>query len=69
MDELHYGGMDSAHEAYLVEKSLVTLRNISGRNISGWMSPAYSESFETPDLVKSMVVITCVTGPTMICPT
>jgi allantoinase len=22
MDELHYGGMDSAHEAYLVEKSL-----------------------------------------------
>jgi peptidoglycan/xylan/chitin deacetylase (PgdA/CDA1 family) len=52
MDELHYGGMDSAHEAYLVEKSLVTLRNISGRNISGWMSPAYSESFETPDLVK-----------------
>ncbi|MBK8056230.1 MAG: polysaccharide deacetylase family protein [Saprospiraceae bacterium] len=52
MDELHYGGMDNAHEAYLVEKSMDTLRKISGQKIQGWMSPAYSESFETPDLVK-----------------
>lgn len=52
MDTLHYGGMDHEQEAIQVHRALDSLRKISGKDIKGWMSPAYSESFHTPDIVK-----------------
>lgn len=51
MDTLHYGGMDEATEAEQVETSLRTLRQVSGQPVRGWLSPAFSESFHTPDIL------------------
>lgn len=50
-DSIHFGGMESSIEQGYVEKSLTTLREMSGQSVLGWLSPAYSESFETPDWV------------------
>lgn len=52
MDTLHYGGMDHQKEVELVTNSINILENMSGQKINGWMSPAYNESFYTPDIVK-----------------
>jgi allantoinase len=51
MDTLHYGGMDEATERAQIEESVTKLRQISGQSVVGWMSPAVSESFFTPDLL------------------
>jgi allantoinase len=51
MDTLHYGGMDSEVEKDQINQSTELLKSISGQEISGWLSPAYSESFETIDLL------------------
>ena len=53
MDSLHYGGMDRADEAALVEKSLSRLRELSGQKINGWISPARNESEHTPELLAA----------------
>lgn len=50
--KLHYGGMDDAAEAALVKESVSTLRRISGQAVTGWMSPAKSESWKTLKHVK-----------------
>jgi peptidoglycan/xylan/chitin deacetylase (PgdA/CDA1 family) len=51
MDHLHYGGMNPAEEEALIERSLHTLRERSGQNVDGWLSPARNESENTPDLL------------------
>ena len=51
MDTLHYGNMDEAQERAQVEESVTKLRQISGQPVRGWLSPAVSESFQTPDLL------------------
>jgi peptidoglycan/xylan/chitin deacetylase (PgdA/CDA1 family) len=51
MDTLHYGGQDIAQERELVKKSTDTLRELSGQNITGWLSPARNESANTPELL------------------
>lgn len=53
MDSLHYGGMDRADEAALVEQSLFRLRQLTGRKINGWISPARNESENTPELLAA----------------
>jgi peptidoglycan/xylan/chitin deacetylase (PgdA/CDA1 family) len=53
MDSLHYGGQDKEEEAELVKKSLDGLRELSGQNVTGWISPARNESPNTPDLLAS----------------
>jgi allantoinase len=53
MDSLHYGGMDRAEEATLVEQSLSRLRQLTGRDITGWISPARNESEHTPELLAA----------------
>ena len=53
MDSLHYGGMEQAQEAELIERSLGRLRELSGQAISGWLSPARNESEHTPDLLAA----------------
>lgn len=51
MDTLHYGGMDSQQERTQIQKTIETLRQISGQAVEGWISPAFSESVQTPDLL------------------
>ncbi|QBY04504.1 polysaccharide deacetylase [Thalassotalea sp. HSM 43] len=53
MDSLHYGGQDKSAEAELVEKSLSTLRELSGQAIRGWLSPAKNQSENTPELLHA----------------
>ncbi|TAG69552.1 MAG: hypothetical protein EAZ26_06900 [Runella slithyformis] len=43
--------MDEAQERAQIETSVNTLRRLSGQAVAGWMSPAVSESFNTPDLL------------------
>jgi allantoinase len=52
MDHLHHGGLAEADERALVEQSLRILRVASGGKVRGWLSPAKSESFATPDLLR-----------------
>ena len=51
MDSLHYGGQPLAEESELVERSITRLRELSGQEISGWISPARNESENTPELL------------------
>ncbi len=51
MDALHYGGQNIDEERELIKKALGSLRELSGQDISGWLSPARSESENTPDLL------------------
>ncbi len=53
MDHLHYEGMGADEEKRLVDESLSVLRKASGQKVRGWLSPAKSESFATPDLVAA----------------
>ena len=53
MGRLHYGGMDEAAETAQVDEALDNLRRISGQKITGWLSPAKSESMNTLDLVAA----------------
>ncbi len=53
MDHLHYGGMDATEEQRLVTETLAILRRASGQKVRGWLSPAKSESYATPDLIAA----------------
>jgi peptidoglycan/xylan/chitin deacetylase (PgdA/CDA1 family) len=53
MDAPHYGGQDPDEERALVEKSLTTLRELSGQDVTGWLSPARNESPVTPELLAA----------------
>ena len=51
MDAPHYGGQDEREEAALIKNSLQVLRSLSGQPVSGWISPAKSQSMNTPRLL------------------
>ncbi|MEO0617134.1 MAG: polysaccharide deacetylase family protein, partial [Pseudomonadota bacterium] len=51
MDSLHYGGLDEAEERERIARSLGTLRGASGQPVTGWLSPAKSQSKNTPALL------------------
>jgi peptidoglycan/xylan/chitin deacetylase (PgdA/CDA1 family) len=51
MDAPHYGGMDEADEAGLIDRTLGVLREKTGRAVAGWLSPSKSQSSNTPDLL------------------
>ena len=53
MDTAHAGGLDLATEADVVKRSIDTLRELSGQNIRGWLSPGKLQSDNTPELVKA----------------
>jgi len=52
MDHLHHGGLDVETERGWVTQTLQILRQASGQPVRGWLSPAKSESFATPDLLR-----------------
>lgn len=51
MDSLHYSGQDKQEEAELISRSVNTLRDLSGQDVTGWLSPARNESENTPELL------------------
>ncbi len=51
MDALHYGGQDKRQEREQIKSALGSLRELSGQDVIGWISPARSESENTPDLL------------------
>lgn len=51
MDALHFAGQDSAVENALVDQALGKLRDLTGQEIKGWISPARNESENTPDIL------------------
>lgn len=51
MGQLHHSQVEQAREAELVAQSFGTLRRLSGQAVTGWHSPAHSQSAITPDLV------------------
>ena len=51
MDALHYGEQDKSQEAEQIKQALTGLREITGQEISGWLSPAKNQSMNTPDLL------------------
>ena len=53
MDALHYGGQDINEESELIKRSLGRLRDLTGRDIRGWLSPARNESANTPELLAA----------------
>ncbi|KAA1244946.1 polysaccharide deacetylase family protein [Aquimarina sp. RZ0] len=53
MDALHYGGLDIKKENEQVKRSLDRLRKLTEQEIKGWVSPAKSESENTPDLLAA----------------
>lgn len=53
MGRLHYGGLAVEDETAQIKEALGTLRRISGQPITGWLSPAKSESMNTLDLVAA----------------
>jgi peptidoglycan/xylan/chitin deacetylase (PgdA/CDA1 family) len=53
MGRLHYGGMATDDEAAQVKEALGVLRETSGQPVTGWLSPARSESMDTLDLVAA----------------
>ncbi len=53
MAKLHYTGLDESEEKAQVQESLSTVREMSGQPVRGWLSPARSESWATPDLVAA----------------
>lgn len=59
MDHLHYGGQDKTIEAELVKRAVNTLREKSGRDIKGWLSPARNQSENTPDLIAAEGIEYC----------
>ena len=51
MGRLHHSGVSIEDERLLVRESVETLRRLSGQAVTGWMSPAQSQSINTPDLL------------------
>ncbi len=52
MNSLHYGGMDPAVERDQIAKTTDILRQSSGQAITGWYSPARSQSENTLELLS-----------------
>ncbi|RMF10425.1 MAG: polysaccharide deacetylase [Alphaproteobacteria bacterium] len=51
MNSLHYGGLAEDIERAYIAETLSTLREVSGQPVRGWLSPARSESENTPRLL------------------
>ena len=49
MNVIHHGDMDTADEAATIANAVTKLRTLSSQPITGWLSPAKSESAHTPD--------------------
>ena len=53
MGKIHHAGLAVDAEAALIDEALGTLREMSGQPVTGWLSPARSESMNTLDLLAA----------------
>ncbi len=53
MDRLLHGELAREDEAKLIDDSLAALRGATGQPVTGWLSPARSQSANTPDLLAA----------------
>ena len=53
MDTLHYGGLPLKEEEAIIQKTLKTLQQYFTKPITGWLSPARSQSNNTPHLLAA----------------
>ncbi|WEN14122.1 polysaccharide deacetylase family protein [Rhodanobacter sp. AS-Z3] len=53
MDSIHYGGLDPAREREWIERSLAALAPYASHPVRGWLSPARSQSENTPELLRA----------------
>lgn len=53
MGALFHSQRDPADEAAQIATSFATLRRLSGQAVTGWHSPAHSQSAQTPDVVAA----------------
>ena len=60
MGKIHFGDMDDTEEINQIKNSVGTLRALSGQKITGWWSPAKSESWNTcKHLAANKIEYTC----------
>ncbi|KQP46234.1 polysaccharide deacetylase family protein [Pseudorhodoferax sp. Leaf274] len=59
MDTPHAGGIAIADERALVQRSLATLRELSGQAVRGWLSPGKLQGPNTPELLKAEGIDYC----------
>ena len=59
MGKVHHSGLTLADETALIEQTLAVLRQSSGQDVSGWLSPGRAQSFNTPDLLAAHGVNYC----------
>ncbi|MBL8697901.1 MAG: polysaccharide deacetylase family protein [Alphaproteobacteria bacterium] len=59
MDHLHYQGLPVEDERRQIATTMEILRKATGRPIRGWLSPAKSQSFATPDLIAAAGIEYC----------
>lgn len=53
MDSVHYGGLDATREGGFIADTLAALAAYAPAPISGWLSPARSQSENTPELLAA----------------
>jgi peptidoglycan/xylan/chitin deacetylase (PgdA/CDA1 family) len=53
MDTPHAGGLAQADEAQLIQRSLDTLRQATGKPVRGWLGPGRLQSENTPELLHA----------------
>jgi allantoinase len=53
MDRLLHGELERGDEEQIIADSLAKLRGATGQSITGWLSPARSQSFNTPDILAA----------------
>ena len=51
MERVHHGGMPEAEERAIVGEALAILREASGQDVTGWLSPGRSQSHATPGIL------------------
>lgn len=59
MDRLHHGQLDEARETEMVGDALAALSQITGKRPRGWLSPAKSQSWSTPDILQRSGIEYC----------
>lgn len=59
MDSVHFGGLDAEREREWIERSLAALAPYASQPIRGWLSPARSQSPQTPELLQAAGIGWC----------
>jgi len=59
MGHLHHSGLTREQETELVKGALDSIRTVSGRTISGWLSPGRAQSWHTLDILAEEGIQYC----------